>query len=164
MTGAYLIRVRNNRNNYKFTVKRNITIICGNSGTGKTTLFDMIRDYNRFGKQSNVRISCDKDVVALSGDDWMNRLSSISDSIVIIDEDSDFIATHEFARAVRNSDNYFILETRDYIPSLPYSVNEIYEISGAKNKELVPVYKHVDYMYDRPNRHLLPIKPEVFIT
>ena len=164
MTGAYKVHVRNNRNTYAFTVRRNITILCGDSGTGKTTLYEMIRDFNRFGKQSNVHISCDKNVIALSGDRWMETLEGLSDSIVLIDEDNDFILTNAFARAVRGSDNYFILETRDYIPSLPYSVDEIYRISGAKTKKFIPVYQDVDRMYDKPDSRLLPFIPEVIIT
>ncbi|MFR3877040.1 MAG: hypothetical protein ACLTYW_01580 [Collinsella sp.] len=34
------------------TFKRNISFIRGNSGTGKTTLFSMIRDYNDRGPKA----------------------------------------------------------------------------------------------------------------
>lgn len=38
MRGTYEIRVENRRMQYKFTVRRNITVIRGDSATGKTTL------------------------------------------------------------------------------------------------------------------------------
>lgn len=164
MTGAYRIRVRNARNDYIFTVRRNITVLRGNSGTGKTTLYELIRDWNRYGRASSVHVSCNKPVVALAGDDWAGRLGRIADSIVIIDEDSDFIMTHDFARAVRESDNYFILETRNNIPSLPYSVDEIFELQGNMNKRFKPLYAEIDRMYDRPLKSQLPFLPEVIIT
>lgn len=45
MTGAYEVIVKNRRLQYKFTIYRNITILKGDSATGKTTLIDMIQSY-----------------------------------------------------------------------------------------------------------------------
>ena len=44
MKGTYHIEVKNRDASFKFELYRNITIVRGNSGTGKTTLFDMIAD------------------------------------------------------------------------------------------------------------------------
>ena len=63
MTGKYKIRVSNSRNRYTFELKRNITILCGDSGKGKTTLYEMVREYNRFKKSSGVSISCDRELI-----------------------------------------------------------------------------------------------------
>ena len=38
MTGKYEIRIENRSLVYEFTIRRNITVIRGNSATGKTTL------------------------------------------------------------------------------------------------------------------------------
>lgn len=46
MIGIVNVSVRNSRNSYTFALKRNITILSGDSGTGKTTLYNMIADYN----------------------------------------------------------------------------------------------------------------------
>ena len=40
MKGLHKVIVQNNRLHYEFDIKRNITIIQGNSATGKTTLTD----------------------------------------------------------------------------------------------------------------------------
>ena len=42
MKGKYSILVQNNRLRYEFTIYRNITIIRGDSATGKTTLLDLL--------------------------------------------------------------------------------------------------------------------------
>lgn len=42
MRGRYHIIVQNKRLRFEFDVKRNITIIRGDSATGKTTLYMMI--------------------------------------------------------------------------------------------------------------------------
>ena len=39
--------IKNNRINFKFQIERNVTIISGDSGTGKTKLFNMVRNYKR---------------------------------------------------------------------------------------------------------------------
>lgn len=42
MKGSYEVIVQSRRLQYKFVIRRNITIIKGNSATGKTTLLEMI--------------------------------------------------------------------------------------------------------------------------
>ena len=152
MHGEYKVRVRNSRNSYTFSLKRNITVLRGESGRGKTTLFDMIHEHNRFGKESGVSISCDREIIAIAGDKWENEISENPGKIIVIDEDSHFIRSRDFARAVRGSDNYFLLITRIYLEELPISVDEIYELVGAKNKRFKKVYTDIWKMYDDPNK------------
>ena len=45
MKGIQHIEVSNRKVKFKFDLIRNITIIRGESGTGKTTLYNMISDY-----------------------------------------------------------------------------------------------------------------------
>lgn len=142
MKGAFEIKVSRKRGTkYGFTVKRNITIIRGNSGSGKTTLYEMIADHMRYGSQSGVTIQCDRPCVAITDIDWEAQLASFSNSIVFVDEGLKDIRTHDFATAVRGSSNYFVIITRGDLPSLPYSVNEIYQIkTSGKFHSLVPLY------------------------
>ena len=164
MTGSVSIKVRDKRNSYSFVLRRNITILSGDSGRGKTTLYEMIADYNEYGKASNVKISCDRNVVALGGSNWQESLEKTNDSVIVIDEDNKFIRSEEFADAVKNSSNYFLIITRSYLEQLPYSVDEIYEISGQKNKKFKAVYRSREHMYDGLTARQLPFKPELIIT
>ncbi len=164
MHGEYKVRVKNSRNSYTFSLRRNITVLKGESGRGKTTLFDMIHEYNRFGKESGVSISCDRELVAISGDKWEDDIRDNPGKIIVIDEDSHFIRSGDFARAVRGSDNYYLLITRNYLSELPISVDEIYELTGAKNKRFSRIYSDIWKMYDKPDRSALPFKPQVIIT
>ena len=70
MIGSYDICVKNARLQYKFTVKRNITILRGDSATGKTTLIDMIASYQMNGKSSGVSVNCEKNCVVLTAFNW----------------------------------------------------------------------------------------------
>ncbi|SFR74412.1 hypothetical protein [[Clostridium] aminophilum] len=164
MHGEYKIRVKNSRNSYSFTLRRNLTILRGESGRGKTTLFDMIREYNRYGKESGVSISCDRELIAIEGDQWEDEILRNPGKIVIIDEDSHFIRSKDFAETVKGSDNYYLLITRDYLEQLPVSVDEIYRLSGTKNKRFVKIYTEIERMYDAPVRRYLPFRPQVIIT
>ena len=164
MHGEYKVRVKNSRNSYTFSLRRNITVLRGESGRGKTTLFDMIHEHNRFGKESGVSISCNREVVAIAGDKWEDDILGNPGKIIVIDEDSHFIRSRDFARVVRGSDNYYLLITRNYLSELPISVDEIYELTGAKNKRFSRIYSGIWSMYDRPDKSALPFKPQVIIT
>ena len=50
MKGEHQVVVRNNRLQIKLTVRRNLTILQGNSATGKTTLLDLIAQYDEMGR------------------------------------------------------------------------------------------------------------------
>ena len=131
MKGKYSITVKNNVLQYQFEIRRNITIIKGDSATGKTTLIDMIREYYENGEQSGITLQCQKTCVVLEGRQWKVLLENIHDSIVFIDEGNQFIATDEFSSALKQSDNYYVIVTREGLPNLPYSVEEIYGIKTA---------------------------------
>ncbi len=164
MHGEYRVRVKNSRNSYSFSLKRNITILRGESGRGKTTLFDMIHEYNRYGRESGVSISCDRELVAIEGDNWQDAIKYNPGKIIVIDEDSFFIKSKDFAETVRGSDNYYLLITRNYLEQLPISVDEIYEITGSKNKRFKKIYTEIDRMFVDPIKRFLPFKPQVIIT
>ena len=142
MKGIHHLKVSNRDAAFEFELYRNITVVRGDSGTGKTTLFDMIADYTRLRDKSGVNVQCDKDCAALTDSDWKNQLSHISDSIVFIDEGVDYLKTKEFADSVKNSDNYYVIFSRESLHELPYSVEEIYEIKASgKYHSLKKLYK-----------------------
>ena len=148
MTGSYQIEVRSRRIVFKLDIKRNITVIRGDSATGKTTLIGMLSDYEELGKQSGVSVKCLKPCRVLSGTVWESRLEKIRDSIVFIDEGNKFIRSREFAEAVRNSDNYYVLITRENLYNLPYSVDEVYELQKYRsNMKLGRVYNSLRRFY-----------------
>ena len=149
MTGVHHVEVSNRDASFKFDVTRNVTIIRGKSGTGKTTLYDMIVDHTRLKDESGVNISCGKSCVALVDIDWKNQLNGIADSIVFIDEGAKYIKTPEFAEAVKASDNYYVIFSRENLHVLPYSVEEIYEIKASgKYHRFVKMFKaNKDHIY-----------------
>lgn len=108
----------------------------------------MIASYQQNGEASGITINCEKTCTVLTGLRWQENLALIHDSIVFIDEGDKFVLSEDFARAVKNSDNYYVIATRAPLTNLPYSVDEIYGIrnSTAENpKEQAAI---VDVMPD----------------
>ena len=143
MKGSYKVKVSRKRGTtFEFTVRRNITIVRGDSGTGKTTLYDMVADYTRLGDRSGVTVQCERPCVALTDIDWRNQLAGIAGSIVFIDEGMEDLPSECFASTVGESDNYYVIFTRSELSYLPYSINEVYKIkTSGKYHSLVPMYK-----------------------
>lgn len=143
MIGIQHVKVKNRDAEFEFDLNRNITIVRGDSGTGKTTLYDMIADHTRLKNKSGVNISCAKNCIALVDIDWNNQLKGTSDTIVFIDEGAEYIRTSIFAESIKHSDNYYVIFSRESLHNLPYSVEEIYEIkpSGKKYHKFVKMFK-----------------------
>ena len=149
MKGTYEIEVRNRRIVFNLTIERNITVIRGDSATGKTTLVDMIQSFERYGEQSGITIQCKKPCRVLSDPDWQDRLEKIHDSIVFLDEGNRFITSAAFARAIMGTDNYYVLVTRENLYQLPYSVNSVLKLKTTASRfktTYVRSYPHYEYI------------------
>lgn len=148
MKGKYHVVVQNNRLRYEFDIKRNITIIRGDSATGKTTLYEMIALAARRGDSSGVEVRCEKKCRTLDELDWKLVLPTLQDYIIFLDEDHLFLKSTDFARMARESDNYFVIITREDLVNLPYSVEEIYGIhSAGKYHDMKRVYNEFYHIY-----------------
>ena len=163
MKGKHKVIIQNNRLHYEFEIKRNITVIQGDSATGKTTLINMLRQAENLGESSGINIVCDVPCRVLEGQSWKLLLENLSGNIFFADEDNMFINTEEFAEAVQGSDNYFVLITRENLYNLPYSVEEIYGLrSSGKYQNTRKVYQQMYQIYS--NIQDVPVKPEKIIT
>lgn len=153
---------------YDFTIKRNITIISGNSATGKTTLVDGIIQAS--GKVRGYSLVCDvpcRAISVTSDDDLDSFLARVNrrkdeDCILFFDEDCcDFYNTKDFARLVGNSRCYFVLIGRDALKELPYSVKEIYSLVEIGK---YPQIKGIFNTLESRNKSLVfRVKPDILV-
>lgn len=142
MKGIHELQLKNRDASFRFSLKRNITIVRGDSATGKTTLYNMAEAYMRDGVRSGVQVKCDKPIVALGEQEWETRLEHTKDSIVFIEENVGFTRQEAFASAVKRSDNYYVIISREDLNELPYGVDEIYEIKmSGRHHTFVPMYR-----------------------
>ena len=163
MKGIHKVVVGAKYLKYEFELRRNLTIIRGNSATGKTTLVDMIRTHMNDGESGPVTLNCDKSCYVVEGNLWKGQLDNIQDSIVFIDEGNEFVKTKDFARAIQQTDNYYVIVTREGLPALPYSVEEVYGIrTSGKYGTLKRSYHSFYRIY--PDSTTEKIKPEKILT
>jgi predicted ATPase len=156
MKGKHRIVVKNNRLHYEFEIKRNITIIQGDSATGKTTLINMLRQAENLGESSGIDLISDVPCRILEGNNWKIILENSSGNIFFIDEENSFINTEEFASMVKESDNYFVLITRENLYNLPYSVDEIYGLhESGKYHDTRKVYQQMYHIYSIEEKFVL---------
>lgn len=162
MKGRYLLKIRNSKLAYELVLNSNITVLSGNSATGKTTLYDMVSELGK----SNGSIHCNMSdkVVALSdalfllgGSDTLSKY--YNGKIIIVDEGFGFYNDLDFVKFVNMGTNYFILITRQPLDLLDYSVMSIMKlvpITGRIVKNIsVPMY--ID-------ERVKPYLPEIIIT
>lgn len=165
MTGKHLVIVKNRRLQYKFTIERNITVLRGNSATGKTTLIDMIAAFETNGEDSGITINCDKTCTVLTGLRWKENLATIHDSIVFIDEGDKFVLSDAFASAAQASDNYYVIATRSSLFNLPYSVKEVYGIKNTTSNRYQGTKRLYSEFYPLNNTTLSVIeKPDLVLV
>ena len=150
MRGTYEVKVSNVNVSFTLELERNITILSGDSATGKTTLIEMLRDFEESGRSSGVTVHCKRPCRVLTNADWEYRLNGIRDSIVFLDEGNSFVKSEAFARAIQNSSNYYVIVTRESLYQLPYSVNAILKLktTGRRGKTYVRAYPQYDHLAD----------------
>ena len=161
MFGFHKIIIESPRLKYEFGIKRFITLIQGDSATGKTTLIDLLREYNRSGKSGPIKLESDVPCLVFNGSktDWESFLSDKKGNIIFIDEDFSYVRTKEFAQSIKFTDNYYVIITRDSLPCLPYSIKEIYGIkTSGKYHFPQKIYQEFYPLYEN---NFMSLKPEI---
>ena len=137
MKGKKRVIIQNNRVHYEFVIKRNITIIQGDSASGKTTLVNMIRQAENLGESSGINVSCEVPCRVLEGVNWKIILENSRESIFFIDEEN--------------------------LYNLPYSVEEIYGLHvPGKYRDTRKIYQKMYQIYPKTAR--LPVRVQKIIT
>ena len=166
MKGNIKVVVSTKKLRYELNLRRNITIIQGDSATGKTTLIQIINDYLTSRTGPGTDVICKKKCAVLSGDleSVLIRLERLSDTIVFANEQEHFLYPKRFAAAVLKSDCYFVFITRDDLHTLPYSVNEIYCLKNSGYYQNTrQVYNSLHQIYPESQVHDM-IAPTMILT
>ena len=127
MKGKHRIVVSMKRQKYEFELRRNLTILRGDSATGKTTLIEMIQDHENDPLGSPVELISDKKCYVLEGALWKEQLAGITDSIVFIDEGNTFVKAEEFAGVIQNTDNYYVMRLMESRKNIVLYLPESFE-------------------------------------
>lgn len=107
MKGSYWFKAKSKKVLFEFSIRRNITIIKGDSATGKTTLLRILYEYLRIGRQSGYAVSTNASYYVYIRDevgrDWKDALYPLKNTVIFIEENNEFVFTKEFASYVKES-------------------------------------------------------------
>ncbi len=130
MVGRFKVSVPTIKLKYSLELKRKITVLCGNSGIGKTTLVRMIMLSRR--KNNPYKVISERPCIGITADSYieMTDLANFEDSIIFLDDDVDYVSTKEFAEIVKESSCYFVIVTREVLNKLPNEYMDVCVITG----------------------------------
>ena len=137
MKGKITFYIKNRHITFKFDLERNVTVLTGDSGTGKTKLINMVRMYSREGKASGVTLKCACPCIVLEGNNWETILDNTTRTVVFVEESTSFLKSKEFAGKIQKTDNYYVLVTREKLSQIPYSIESIKKIVKNNSKPVI---------------------------
>lgn len=156
MKGSIYFKIWNKRVTYEFTINRGISVILGNSATGKTTLIRGIESYIKRGRDAGWHITTTaKNFAILSHNNWEKELEENDETVFFIDEGFKDLSNSKFATALNGCNNYLVAVSRDNrLGCLTYAISSIYSFTGNSYNELLPKHNNV----------LTSVKPDIIIT
>ena len=141
MKGKHIINIVSRKARYILELERKISVIKGNSGTGKTTLIRLVSEYLEYGKKSGIKLTVDSSAslgVLTNSSEREKILSSVHDMVLFIDEDVNYLYTEAFQKELKIADCYAVIVSRSgMFAGLPYSVFGIYELI-TEGGDIVP--------------------------
>lgn len=135
MIGSYNLVVKTKQVSFELVLERQITIIRGDTATGKSYFAESIHQYEQeVGSNTNHTVKVISDFKSVSvitnPTEVETKLKGISGGLIIMDEVVVSAMQTKLAEIILGSDNYFILITRLSLEMLPYSIWEIYEFNS----------------------------------
>lgn len=163
MTGKYHIEISNRKLHYQLDIERKVTLIKGNSATGKTTLIKMLQGYLEQGAKSGIHLKNEQNVpitVFTPVTRWERDLPELRKHIIFIDESVDFLYSPGFQKIFLSSDNYLVIISRSgCFNHLPYAIESIYELRTKKQPD-----GHLTKMYHLYSESILVNPSDIIIT
>lgn len=126
------IQISTQRIKYDITLEHKISVLRGNSGTGKTTLASIIHYCNSNGNHRNILISSPKPLIVLDNRYYKYGMQELTQpSIVVIDEACEIFNNNEgidYLKYINDTTpHYFIIITRKRLSRLPLSAGAFLE-------------------------------------
>jgi len=140
------VEVSSKRVHYKFTLRKKITVIRGNSGVGKTVLVDALIDDS--GAYTISQSDEHFEFREVTGRRWYDFLDGFIETstnkvrYVFLLDDTSLLGSVQLARLIaKDKFNYYIFIDRyDFFNTAPLPVDEVYSLKGddAGNHWLEP--------------------------
>ncbi len=136
----YFFNIRSNKVCYSINIRRKVTVLKGDSGTGKTTLIDYITawlDEKNGGGVSGLKVDTNvRDVFVLTNaiTDWKEVMRLHPNALFVADEGVRYIFSRAFSSIFNSMDCCLLCVTRrcKKLGCLTYSINEVYGLVTKK--------------------------------
>lgn len=127
LNGQHVLKIKTPLCSYKILLERNITVLTGDSGIGKTSIHRAISKYNRTKGKCDISVTSDCNVRVFVGtfDEFLLVVNGFRNTVFVIDEGNEWIKSDEFSKVVNGSTNYFVIISRDPLYNLPYSIHSV---------------------------------------
>lgn len=135
MTPKYEIKVKYHNVEYLLKIYRKITIIKGNSATGKSFLLKLLDKKSNIGE---IDITTNVDIRILSNPSYDTILTTNWDmvNVVFLDENNYIFQDRKSILRILESNAYLVIISRENFKKLEYSVSDIYEFKSYKENEI----------------------------
>lgn len=125
-----LLLVQTRRLRYEIPISGKFTIIRGDSGTGKTTLIELLRS-------SKSKVDFEIPVRPLSDDNYYDVLFNENKTLYFCDEDNEYISTDHFQKQAVASPHVFLFVTRTKkLSKLAYGIDDVLVIEYNENRRV----------------------------
>lgn len=149
MKGRFSLEIESRKVIYQLNIERKVTVIKGNSGTGKSSMIRLLSDHVELGKDSGVRIRKSSDykiIVFENRTDWIRELEQVHNSIIFVDEDVRYLYDKHFQKLFQTADCYIVIISRSgMFQQLPYAISSVYELRTQKNGKFSVVQMYQIY-------------------
>lgn len=143
------IHIKNRSLEYEFSFTTKFLILTGDSGDGKTTLVDMIRDYAE--EPDSVENMGDKNLVRLTSEGQLLE----SGNVYFMDEFDSILWSSNISQLLNNSNNYFVIATRKRdITQIKLPLEALVEMTTSEDgryhsiRQRFPSKKHLEDVGD----------------
>jgi hypothetical protein len=134
---------------YSFTLYRKLTFLSGDSGTGKSTLVNLVSTHRVIESQW---VDCVLELIELSNSSDIREIQCNSGRILFLDEDHTFLFDSDFIPYIKRSNCYFVLVGRKKFLELPFDLDSIYKINSSERLHTISLlYDFSDIVYTRPD-------------
>lgn len=156
--GTIRIRLNGPYVKYDFSLQHKVTVLTGDSATGKTGIINTLREYysNKSGYSLNSKVTitecnngnmyeflqvidnCKSRETIIEAIDGYRLFKS---KILVVDETFSRLHSNAFCKFVTFSDSYFLIISRDALQGLTYSYKAVFELCrSGKYTTFKPVY------------------------
>lgn len=160
MTGKIDIELQTPLITYHMSLLRNITMIRGDSGSGKSYLCELLQQ--AIAGEEDIKVTLSQSVNYLVmpentldsrvSKSWSEIIQECQDTVIFIDETCDCWKSGIFSKIIQNTTNYYVIFSRGTHSDISYSVDSILYFDKtmsdigphiySKQIKLEPVFSH----------------------